>query len=40
MAVNFVIPQKYIVASRVYTPAPIETPVVDKGKRNGKRSRR
>lgn len=40
MAVNFVIPQSYIVASRVQKPAPVEMPVEEKGKRNVKRSRR
>ena len=40
MAVNFVIPQEYIIASRVKNIEPMDVPAVEKGKRNGKRSRR
>ena len=39
MAMNFVIPQEYVMASRVKKPAPVETPIEEKGKKNGKRNR-
>lgn len=40
MSMNFVIPQEYFIASRVKKTEAVEVPVVEKGKRNGKRSRR
>lgn len=40
MSMNFVLPQDYIIASRVKTAEPVEIPDVEKGKRNGKRNRR